>query len=216
MWRSEGNAFSAYIHQVFSGGLDMEFLGGALPNVMFIIGILAIGLGLGIELKLVALNKEIDKTGRIGAIVVGALLVATSLFMYLNPALTNRDQASSAIPTTALAPAPANSASASLVATAAPVVAAIAAPPEAPTATPVPTPPAATAVPMVKVPSLGGLDEKSAVSKLTVAGLKFIKVDECNGTDKGDSEPKKRRVQCQNPAADVEVPLGTTVEYVIR
>ena len=40
----------------------MEFLGGALPNVMFIIGILAIGLGLGIELKLVALNKEIDKT----------------------------------------------------------------------------------------------------------------------------------------------------------
>ena len=46
----------------------MEFLGGALPNVMFIIGILAIGLGLGIELKLVALNKEIDKTGRIAQI----------------------------------------------------------------------------------------------------------------------------------------------------
>jgi hypothetical protein len=50
MWRSEGNTFSTYIPPVFSGGLCMEFLGGALPNVMFIIGILAIGLGLGIEL----------------------------------------------------------------------------------------------------------------------------------------------------------------------
>jgi hypothetical protein len=52
----------------------MDFLGGALPNVMFIIGILAIGLGLGIELKLVPLNKEIDRTGRIGAMVVGTVL----------------------------------------------------------------------------------------------------------------------------------------------
>lgn len=43
----------------------MEFLGGALPNVMFIIGILAIGLGLGIELKLVALNKEITRPGEL-------------------------------------------------------------------------------------------------------------------------------------------------------
>ena len=70
----------------------MNFLGGSLPNVMFIIGVLAIGLGLGIELKLVPLNKEIDKTGRIGAMVVGALLVAGSLYIYLNPALTNPGQ----------------------------------------------------------------------------------------------------------------------------
>src|SRR3954452_1246904 len=109
----------------------MEFLGGALPNVMFIIGIVAIGLGLGIELKLVALNKEIDKTGRVGAIVVGVLLVAASLFLYLNPGLTNRNQASSATATVALASAPTNSAPTQLVATAAPAVAAIVAPPEA-------------------------------------------------------------------------------------
>jgi hypothetical protein len=96
----------------------MEFLGGALPNVMFIIGILAIGLGLGIELKLVALNKEIDKTGRIGAIVVGALLVAASLYIYLNPGLTNRNQAASATANAALAPTLANSAPAQLPATA--------------------------------------------------------------------------------------------------
>src|SRR5689334_8977666 len=70
----------------------MDFLGGALPNVMFIIGILAIGLGLGIELKLVPLNKEIDKTGRIGAILVGMILVAGSLYIYLNPSIANRNQ----------------------------------------------------------------------------------------------------------------------------
>ena len=202
----------------------MEFLGGALPNVMFIIGILAIGLGLGIELKLVALNKEIDKTGRVGAIIIGVLLIAASLFLYLNPALTNRNQASSATANAALAPASASSTSAQLVATAAPAVAAIATPPEAPAAlvapaaTVVPTdlPPPATAVPTAKVPDLHDSDEKDAQDKLTAAGLKFSKVDQCSGTDKGDSKAKKHRVQCQNPVAGADVPLGTTVEYVIR
>src|SRR5215204_757477 len=102
----------------------MEFLGGALPNVMFIIGIVAIGLGLGIELKLVALNKEIDKTGRIGAIVVGVLLVAASLFLYLNPGITNRNQTSNATANTALVPAPAVSEPTTFAATAAPAEAA--------------------------------------------------------------------------------------------
>ena len=217
----------------------MEFLGGALPNIMFIIGILAIGLGLGIELKLVALNKEIDKTGRIGAIVVGVLLVAASLFIYLNPALTNRNQASSATASSALVPA-----SAQPLATAAPVVAAIAAPPEtptalivptatpvptdmptatpvptdAPTATPVPTvvPPTVMAVPMVKVPDLHDQDDKAAQRKLKDAGLTPKKVDMCKGADQGERNVKKGRVQCQDPAAEAEVPLGTTVEYVLR
>jgi hypothetical protein len=212
----------------------MEFLGGALPNVMFIIGILAIGLGLGIELKLVALNKEIDKTGRIGAIVIGALLIAASLFLYMNPALTNRNQATSATANAALAPAPANTAPAQLASTAAPAVAAIAAPPEAPTAlaaptatvvppeaptatpAPTPVPPTVTTVPMAKVPDLHDSDEKDAQNKLTAAGLKFSRVDQCNGTDQGDSKAKKHRIQCQNPAAEADVPLGTTVEYVIH
>ena len=196
----------------------MEFLGGALPNVMFIIGILAIGLGLGIELKLVALNKEIDKTGRIGAIVVGSLLVAASLFIYLNPGLTNRNQATSAAANAALAATSANSAPAPLGATAAPAVAAIAAPTDAPTATPAPSPapPTATAAPMVKVPDLHGLDEKDAQNKLKAAGLKFSKVDKCNGPDQGDPRAKKHTVQCQNPAAKSAVPSGTTVVYVIR
>ncbi len=193
----------------------MEFLGGALPNVMFIIGILAIGLGLGIELKLVALNKEIDKTGRIGAIVIGALLVATSLFMYLNPALTNRNQASSATANTALAPASANSTPVQLASTAAPVVAAIAAPPEAATATPIPTAVPPTATPSVLVPDLHGLEDKEAQRKLNDAGLTPKKIDTCSGADQGEQNVKKGRVLCQNPAPDQPVAPGSMVEYVL-
>ncbi len=214
----------------------MEFLGGALPNVMFIIGILAIGLGLGIELKLVALNKEIDKTGRIGAIVIGALLVAASLFMYLNPALTNRNQASSATANAALVPASANSAPQQFASTAAPAVVAVAAPPEAatalpapidaPTATPIPTavPPTATpiptavpptATPSVLVPDLHGLDDKEAQRKLSDAGLTPKKIDTCSGADQGEQNAKKGRVLCQNPVPDQPVAPGSTVEYVL-
>ena len=221
----------------------MEFLGGALPNVMFIIGILAIGLGLGIELKLVALNKEIDKTGRIGAIVVGSLLVAASLFIYLNPWLTNRNQATSATANAALAATSANSAPAPLAATAAPAVAAIAAPPEAPTApaaptaivaptdaptatvaptdaptatpAPSPAPPTATAAPMVKVPDLHGLDDKGALQKLKEAGLTPKKTEKCSSADQADPKAKKGHVQCQNPAANRPVAPGSIVVYVL-
>src|SRR5438876_8989140 len=85
----------------------MDLLGAALPNVMFIVGILAIGLGLGIELKIVSLNKEIDKTGRIGAFVVGIALISVSVLMYLNPLFANRGQQSSAALSAAqVAPAP--------------------------------------------------------------------------------------------------------------
>jgi hypothetical protein len=193
----------------------MEFLGGALPNVMFIIGILAIGLGLGIELKLVALNKEIDKTGRIGAMAIGVLLVAASLFMYLNPALTNRNQASSATANTALAPASANSTPVQLASTAAPVVAAIAAPPEAATATPIPTAVPPTATPSVLVPDLHGLEDKEAQRKLNDAGLTPKKIDTCSGADQGEQNVKKGRVLCQNPAPDQPVAPGSMVEYVL-
>jgi hypothetical protein len=185
-------------------------------------------LGLGIELKLVALNKEIDKTGRIGAIVVGSLLVAASLFIYLNPRLTNRNQATSAAANAALA----NSAPVQLAATAAPA-AAIAAPPEAPTAlvaptatiaptgaptaTPVPTavPPTPTAIPSVLVPDLHDQDEKGAQRKLKEAGLTPKKTEKCSSADQADPRAKKGHVQCQNPAANHPVAPGSTVEYVL-
>ncbi|HEU5100912.1 MAG TPA: PASTA domain-containing protein [Roseiflexaceae bacterium] len=216
----------------------MNFLGGALPNVMFIIGVLAIGLGLGIELKLVPLNKEIDKTGRIGAIVVGSLLVAASLYVYLNPALTNQ-----AAPTTASAALPpavaatANSSQAQAEAPTVPAAAAAAAPepsatptptsaPEpsvtpAPTSTPepsatsVPTAVPPTEVPSVAVPELLNRSEKEANDMLHAAGLQARKVDQCPGGGEGDSKVKKNRIACQNPAAEARVPLGTIVEYVL-
>src|SRR3954471_15816690 len=210
----------------------MNFLGGSLPNVMFIIGVLAIGLGLGIELKLVPLSKEIDKTGRIGAMVVGALLVAASLYIYLNPALTAGNQAAPTAVSAALAPAigvPTNNPQAVAAlptvmppdvptATSVPSETPTAVPPAVPSATPVPTATAVptaippTPVPSVTVPDVHGLSEKEAQDALTQVGLHARTVDTCTGSDRGDSKAKKHRVQCQNPAAKAAVPLGSTVE----
>jgi hypothetical protein len=220
----------------------MDFLGGALPNVMFIIGMLAIGLGLGIELKLVPLNKEIDKTGRIGAIIIGALLVAGSLYIYLNPSLSNHRQTSpttangapgsvqstlpatvrpaaeaptvvpSTVPTAASLSAEAPVSSAVATAVPSPVVPAT----PAPTATPIPTAVPPTQIARVKIPDVHGLSESEAQETLKTAGLHPRKVDQCSGSDQGDSKAKKHRVQCQNPAANTAAPIGTTVEYVLR
>ena len=200
----------------------MNLLGGALPNLMFLIGILAIGLGLGIELKLVPLNKEIDKTGRIGAMVVGAILVAGSLFIYLNPSLTNPNQTAPTTANGALMLAQATPSTNAQLTAAAPTVM----PPTVPTAaslpaaapvpndmpTVVPPPP----IPQVTIPDLHGLSEKEAQDVLSKVGLQARKVDHCTGSDQGDPKAKKNRVQCQNPAASAAVPLGTTIEYVMR
>ena len=220
----------------------MNFLGGSLPNIMFIIGILAIGLGLGIELKLVPLSKEIDRTGRIGAMVVGAILVAGSLYIYLNPALTSANQPTPATANGALAPvhaapaanaqpiASAPTAVSPAVPTAANLPVAAPVPNEAPnvvpsvapsampapTATPLPTAVPPTPIPAVPVPDVHGLSEKEAQDMLSNIGLQAHKVDECAGSDQGDPKAKKHRVQCQNPAANAAVPIGTTVEYVLR
>lgn len=194
----------------------MDFLTGALPNVMFIVGVVAIGLGLGIELKLVSLNKEIDKTGRIGAMVIGAVLVAASLYIYLNPSLINHN------------PAPATTTNAGLTGPAAPATLPATAPPtgrptEAPTAietaaaTPEPTAtPMPAAVPSVAVPDLHDLSEKDALDKLSSAGLRGSKVDTCNGPDQAEPKTKKHQIQCQNPAPNAAVLPGTTIEYVLR
>jgi len=207
----------------------VNFLGGSLPNVMFIIGVLAIGLGLGIELKLVPLSKEIDKTGRIGAMVVGALLVAGSLYIYLNPALTSPDQPAPATANGALAPVQATPATNPQLIAAPTVVpptvptevslpAAAPVPSEAPapTATPVPTAVPPTQIPQATIPDLHGLSEKEAQDALRKVGLQARKVDQCTGSDQGDPKAKKNRIQCQNPAANAAVPLGATVEYVVR
>src|SRR5262245_57292785 len=60
----------------------MDFVSGALPNVMFIAGIVAIGIGLGIEFKIVEIKGQLSKAGRIGTFVVGIGLIAVSVHLY--------------------------------------------------------------------------------------------------------------------------------------
>lgn len=210
----------------------MDFLGGALPNVVFIVGVLAVGLGLGIELKLVPLNKEINQIGRIGAFLVGLSLIGASIVMYLNPALVPQQPATAAsttaVPTTALVAAPVADAvlspslAAEGVAPNTPAVAAlVTAPVEAAItdAPPTPQPAAPTAITVaafgISVPNLRGLDDKGAKSKLQKAGLNARKADMCSGTDQGDPKTKKGHIQCQNPVAGQSVAPGSTVEYVL-
>ncbi len=169
----------------------MDFLGGALPNVMFIVGMLAIGLGLGIELKLVPLNKEIDKTGRIGAMIVGTMLVAGSLYIYLNPSLNHRTQPAPTTANAALAPVvtgPTNNAQPVAIAATAllstaptaanpPAEAPVPSATPAPTAMPIPTAPPPTQIRRVAIPDLHGLSENEAQDTLKKAGLQARKVD---------------------------------------
>ncbi len=193
----------------------MDLLGTALPNVMFIIGILAIGLGLGIELKIISLNKEIDKTGRIGALVVGVILIGASITMYLNPSLGNRGQQSSAAPNAAqVAPAQAKT----VAATGAPAATSAALAPVVPAQMTVPTQAAApisTPVLEFVVPDLHDLSEKDAQNKLVDAHLKPHKADHCVGANQGDQKAKKGRIMCQNPPAGQKVASGMTVDYVL-
>src|SRR6478672_267364 len=66
----------------------MDFITGALPNVMFIAGLIAIGLGLGIEFKIVEIKGELSKSGRFAAVGIGAVLVSISIYLYTRPAHT--------------------------------------------------------------------------------------------------------------------------------
>jgi hypothetical protein len=79
----------------------MDFVGGALPNVMFLIGMLAIGIGLGLEFKIVEVKGDLGRGGRIGALSVGAVLIATSIFLYLTPKPTAATTTSAAAASTA-------------------------------------------------------------------------------------------------------------------
>jgi hypothetical protein len=203
----------------------MNFLNGTLPNVMFLVGVLAVGLGLGIELKLVPLNKEVGRFGRIGAFMFGILLIGASLALYLNPSLTNSSQAtlsasmgaapaeqaaSSAAPAAqTIVEQPAGVAGAQV--TALPQPAAAAAPTDAPAVQA-----QAVAAPRdVTVPDLHGLDDKGAQRALSDAGLAAQKAASCSGADEGSPKAKKNRVMCQNPAAGQAVAPGAIVEYAL-
>jgi hypothetical protein len=63
----------------------MDFISGALPNVMFIAGIIAIGIALGIEFKIVEIKGQLSKHGRIGTFLVGMVLIGFSIYLYTKP-----------------------------------------------------------------------------------------------------------------------------------
>lgn len=115
----------------------MDLIGGALPNVIFVVGIIAVGIGLGIEFKIIEIKAELTQQGRIVALTMGLLLIGVSLFLYTRPMQTAAipgvlaqplvpNQVATAAPTASQAIAPA-------VATALPT-----AMPQAPSATPLP------------------------------------------------------------------------------
>jgi hypothetical protein len=88
----------------------MDFIGGALPNVMFLIGVIAIGIGLGLEFRIIEVKNGLSRGGRIGACVVGAALVATSIALYLRPPQTASHPAAAAAAEVPTTPTPAQGA----------------------------------------------------------------------------------------------------------
>ena len=181
----------------------MDFITGALPNVMFIAGLIAMGIGLGMEFKIVEVKGELSKQGRLGAIGIGAVLVLASVYLYTRPPQTANQPAPTAGPVPGViqanagAPlalsqgAPTQGAPLQVAATPIPATATsvppsvTAAPPSAthpptatavpPTATSVPATKttAPTAIPGVKVPDIRGQNLKDAQQLLAKAGLRL-------------------------------------------
>ena len=210
----------------------MDFITGALPNVMFIAGLIAIGLGLGIEFKIVEIKGELSKIGRFAAVGIGAVLVSISIYLYTRPAHTAIIPAAVAGAQPAVVQAnnsgmgSAPQAPVLLVdATAVPSETTINAPPTAtaapPTATSVPptTTPTATltAVPGVPVPDIRGQNSKDAQKTLAANGLQLGE-RRAHCEDIGASETsdrlKRGQVRCQSPAPGSSVVANTAVLVV--
>jgi hypothetical protein len=110
---------------------------------MFLVGMIAIGIGLGVEFKIVEIKGQLGKGGRTAAFGIGALLIATSVFIYTRPPqTTSATSNASAAPAATKTDAPATTEPAAAAPTAIPT--------DAPTATPVP--PTATANPPTATP----------------------------------------------------------------
>ncbi len=198
----------------------MDFITGALPNVMFIAGLIAIGIGLGIEFKIVEIKGELSKSGRLAAMGIGAVLVSISVYLYTRPPQTASIPATVAAAQPAVVQANVGAAGAATQAAIVPVTAtATSAPPTAtavpptatavpPTATPIPPtatlaltatataapptkPPTPTAAPGVKVPDIRGQSVRDARKMLTAASLQLGESHErCE--DIGASETKDK------------------------
>ena len=213
----------------------MDFVTGALPNVMFIAGLIAIGIGLGIEFKIVEIKGELSKQGRIGAIGIGAVLVLVSVYLYTRPPQTasapptapgaqpsvvqaNVVSAPQLAPTHA-APAQAAATAVPPTATAAPPTATSAPPTAAVRATATSVPPTATAVPGVNVPDIRGQNTKDAQKTLEALGLRLgeqrQRCEDIGASDESARKLKKDQIRCQSPAPGADAAPNTPVLYVL-
>ncbi|GAB4188783.1 MAG: hypothetical protein OHK0022_00860 [Roseiflexaceae bacterium] len=182
----------------------MDFVGGALPNVMLIAGLIAIGLGLGIQFNIVEVKGELSRAGRIGAVLVGMLLISVSVYLYTRPSQTAAT--GGVVPAAAIPTAGQNIATAMPAPTVAP----------APTATP--AAPAATAAPLVLVPDIRGQNAKDAEKTLAQAGLLLVASEsDCAtlGATRKEGRLKKDEIACQSPAPGISVPASSSVQYVL-
>jgi len=211
----------------------MDFITGALPNVMFIAGLIAIGLGLGIEFKIVEIKGELSKIGRFAAVGIGAVLVSISIYLYTRPAHMASIPAAVAgaqpavVQTNNSGMGSAPQAPVLLVdATAVPSETTINAPPTAtaapPTATSVPptTTPTATltAVPGVPVPDIRGQNSKDAQKTLAANGLQLgERRAHCEDIGAHETKDKLKRGQilCQSPAPGSIVVPKTAIRVVL-
>jgi hypothetical protein len=133
----------------------MELFNSALPNVIFFVGISALSIGLGIELKIVPVANQVSRSGRIGAMVVGTLLICVSIGLYVRES-TQATASAAATPQAATATTglvQANIAGAATAAPIAPAASATSAPTESPaTATETPLPPSPSPIPPTFTP----------------------------------------------------------------
>jgi hypothetical protein len=172
----------------------MDFIGGALPNVMLITGLIAIGIGLGLQFNIVEVKGNLSRTSRLGAVVVGLSLIGGSIYIHTHPpqvAATQADTQPTAAPAaTAGAAAPA---------------------PAGPTAAPAPT-----AAPEAVVPDIRGKNTKDAEKLLAQAGLRLGDQDPaCTTTGAvAEGKPKKDAITCQVPAPGSRVPPQSAINYL--
>lgn len=207
----------------------MDFIGGALPNVMFLIGVIAIGIGLGLEFKIIEVKNGLSRGGRVGACLVGIALVATSIALYLRPTQT----ASVPSPAVAVAAGAASDTSSSQVAPtnaplSAPTSVPTSLPTDAPTSVPTPLPTdaptsaptsAPTALPTVEVPDIRGMSQKDAEKLLAQVGLglgeQAASCEELGVAEELRADARKGRVACQGVEPGSSVPEGSLVAYAL-
>lgn len=175
----------------------MDFIGGALPNVMLITGLIAIGIGLGIQFNIVEVKGNLSRTSRIGAILVGLFLIGSSVYIHTHPPQATATQTD--VPTGQSPEVPAASTVSSSPA------------PAAPTASPM-------AAPEVIVPDIRGKNAKDAQKLLAPLGLNLDAAQtDCATLGATPSEGKLKRdaIICQSPAPGSRIPLQSTVTYVL-